>query len=137
MVAVRINEHLEAYNLLPSRKSAYRAHHSAETAVIDVHNRIVRNMDRVGHAIVLILLDMSSAFDTVDHAIHLEVLEKRFGVIGFALKWYCSNVDGRTQTIQVGSQLSATFVVHCGVPQGSVHGALKFVAYTEDPPAVI
>ena len=108
---------MEAYNLLPSRQSAYRAHQSTESAVIDVHNRILRNMDRGGHASVLVLLDLSSAFDTVDHAILLEVLEKRFGVTGIVLKWYCSYVDGRSQTFQVGSQLSATFVVHYGVPQ--------------------
>ena len=86
-------------------------------------------MDRGGHASVLLLLDLSSAFDTVDHVILIEVL--------VALKWYCSYVDGRTQTLQVGSQLSATFVVHCSVPQGSVLGALKFVAYAEDLLAVI
>ena len=111
VVAVRFNGHVEAYTLLPSRQSAYRAHHSTETAVIDVHNRIVRNMNRDGHASYL-----SSAFDTVDHTILLEVLEKRFGVTGIALKWYCSYVDGRTQTFQVGSKRSATFVVHCSVP---------------------
>ena len=132
VVTIRFNEHVEAYNLLPSRQFAYRAHHS--TAVIDVHNRILRNMDRGGHASFLVLLDLSSAFDTVDHTIFLEV---RFGVTGIALKWYCSYIDGRTQTFQVGSQLSATFVVHCSVPRDSVLGALKFVAYTEDLPAVI
>ena len=79
MVAVRFNEHMEAYNLLLSRQSAYRSHHSTETAVIDVHNRIVHKMDRGGHASVLVLLDLVSVFDTVDHAILLEVLEKRFG----------------------------------------------------------
>ena len=77
-----------------------------KTAVIDVHSRIVRNMDRDGHASVLVLLYLSSAFDTVDHAILLKVLEKRFGVTEIAVKWYCSYVDGRTQTFQVGSQLS-------------------------------
>ena len=87
VVAVRFNEHVEAYNLLPSRQSAYRAHYSTETAVIDVHNRIVRNMDRGGHASVLVLLDLSSTFDTVDHAMRLEVLEKRFGITGIALEW--------------------------------------------------
>ena len=99
---------MEAYNLLPSRHSAYRAHHSTETALIDVNNRIVRNMDRGGHASVLVLLDLSSAFDTVDHAILLELLQKRFWVTGIALKWYCSYVDERTQTFQVCSQLSST-----------------------------
>ena len=76
-------------------------------------------MDRGGHASVLDLFDLSSAFDTVDHAIFLEVLQKRFGVTGIALEWYCSYVDGRTQTFRGESQLSATFVVHCSVPQGS------------------
>ena len=56
---------------------------------------------------------------------------------GITLKWYCSYVVERMQTFQVGSQLSAMFVVHCSVPQGSVLGALKFVTYTEDLPAVI
>ena len=62
-----------------------------------------RNMDPGGYARVLVLLDMSSTFDTVDHAILLEVLEKRFGVTGIILKWFCSYVNGRTQTFQVGS----------------------------------
>ena len=50
---------------------------------------------------------------------------------------YCSYVDGRTQTFQVSSQVSATFVVHCSLPRGSVLVAAKFVTYTEDLPAVI
>ena len=94
-------------------------------------------MDRGEHGSVLVLLDLNSAFDTIDHAILLEVHEKRFWVTGIALKWYCSYVDGRTQTFQVDSQLSAKLVVHCSIPQGSVLGALKFVIYTEDLPAVI
>ena len=88
VVAARFNEHVESHNLLPSRQLVYRAHHSTETAVIDVHNRIVRNVDRGGHVSVLVLLDMSSAFDTVDHSILLEVLAKRFGVAGISLDWF-------------------------------------------------
>ena len=74
VVAARFNEHVESHNLLPSRQSAYRAHHSTETAVIDVHNRIVLNVDRGGHVSVLVRLNLSSAFDPVDHSILLEVL---------------------------------------------------------------
>ena len=137
VVAARFNEHVESHNLLPSRQSAYRAHPSTKTAVIDVHNRIVRNVDRGGHVSVLVLLDLSSAFDAVDHSILLEVLANRFGVAGIALDWFRSYLDGRTQTLYVGAHQSATFVVHCSVPQGSVLGALKFICHTEDLPAVI
>ena len=76
---------MKSHNLLPSRQSAYRAHHLTEIAVINVHNRIVRNVDREGHVSVLVLTDPSSAFDTDDHSILLEVLAKRFGVAGIAL----------------------------------------------------
>ena len=127
VVAARFNEHVESHNLPPSRQSAYRVHDSTETAVIDVHNRIVRNVDRGGHVSVLVLLDLSSAFDTVYHSILLEVLAKRFGVAGIALDWFRSYLDGRTQTFYVGAQQSATIVVHCSVPQGSVLEALKFI----------
>ena len=109
---------------MPLRQSAYRAFHSTETAVTDVHNRLVRCVDRSGNVSVLVLVDLSSAFDIVDHAILLEVLEKRFGVAGGALSWYCSYLSERTQTYKVGSQLSGTFLVYCSVPQDSVLGAL-------------
>ena len=58
--------------LLPLRQSANRAHLFTKTAVTDVHNRLVRNVDRGGNVSALVLLDMSSAFDTVDHAILLD-----------------------------------------------------------------
>ena len=74
---------------------------------------------------------------TVDHAILFEVLAKHSGVVGIALDWVRSYLDGRTQTFYVGAQQSATFVVHCSVPQGSVLGALKFICYPKDQPAVI
>ena len=93
-------------------------------------------MDHCRNASFLVLLDLSSTFDTGDHAILFEVLEKRFRVTEITVKWYCSYVDGRMQTFQVGLQLSATFVVPCSIPQGSVLGALKFMTYTEDLPAV-
>ena len=138
VVTARFDEHVETLNLLPSRQSAHGAHHSTETAVIDVHNSIVRNVDRGGHVSVLVLLDLSSAFDTVDDASLLEVLAKRFvDVARIGLDWFRSYFDGRTQTFYVGAQQSATFVVHCSVPQGSVLGVLKFISYTEDLPAVI
>ena len=85
----------------------------------------------------MVLLDLSSAFDTVDHAIFIEVLAKHFGVAEIALDWFHSYLDGRTKTFYVEAQQSATFVVHCSVLKCSVLGALKFICYMEDLPAVM
>ena len=137
VVATRFNEHADAHDLLLLRQSAYCAHHSTETALTDIHHRLVWNVDRGGHVSALVLLDLSSAFDTVDHAILLDMLKKRFGIGGIAFKGFRSHLSDRTQTFQMGLQNSKTLVVCCSVPQGSDLGVLKFVVYTEDLPAVI
>ena len=62
------------------------------------------------------LLDLSAAFDTVDHALLLEAVEKRFGIHGTALTWYRSYLTKRTQTFQVGRERSTTFAVSFSVP---------------------
>ena len=74
---------------------------------------------------------------TVGHKILLTILEQGFGIAGLVLMWYRSYLADRTQTFQVGSESSISFVIDCSVPQGSVLGSLKFVSYTEDLPAVI
>ena len=66
MVVRRIDEHVETQHLLPDQKYAYRATYPTETAVIAVHNSIVRTIDS-GDVCALVLLDLSSAFDTADH----------------------------------------------------------------------
>ena len=100
VVAACFDEHVETHNLLPSRQSAYRAQHSTETAVIDVQNRIVRNIDRRGQVSVLVLLHLSSAFDTVYHAILLEcwqsvLVSQESSSTGFAHTW----TDGRRHSM--------------------------------------
>ena len=88
MVAAWFSEHAEIHQLLSKRQLVYRAYHSTKTAVTAVHNNLVRNVDKSGKVSVLVLLDLSSAFDTVNHKILLAVLEQRFGVTGLALDWY-------------------------------------------------
>ena len=124
-------EHSELHKLLPHRQSAYRSSHSTETAVLAVHNDLVRTIDS-GNIGALVLLDLSAAFDTVDHSIMLQVLRDRFCVEGKALEWLKSYLCDRTQTYQVKDQQSRPRKVDCGVPQRSVLGPQKFIAYTED-----
>ena len=78
------------------------------------------------------LLDLSSAFDTVDHHILLSVLQQRFGVDGMVMDWFRSYLSDRQQTHVFGGKNSMMSQVNCSVPQGSVLGPLEFIAYTED-----
>ena len=110
---------------------AYRQHHSTETAVTIVHNDIVRATD-AGLVSVLVLLDLSAAFDTVDHSVLLDVLTERFGVEKRELEWFRSYHTGRTQTFKTPSGSSGPVTLTCSVPQGSVIGPKEFIIYTED-----
>jgi len=131
VIAARFSEHFESQGLLPSCQSAYRANHSTETAITAVYDEIVRAVDS-GDMCALVLLDLSSAFDTVDHDTLLAVLHQRFGIGGVVLDWCRDYLCNRTQTFQSGPQLSGPHSVRCSVPQGSVLGPKKFIAYTED-----
>jgi len=94
----RFTEHANANNLFSPLQSAYRKHHSTETALVKIHNDIITNIDQ-GHVGALVLLDLSSAFDTVDHNLLLKILEYRFSVTDSALKWFSFYLSDRTQTI--------------------------------------
>lgn len=136
IVSARFTEHAESQNLLPCRQSAYRTHHSTETAIAAVHDEIVRAIDG-GNICALVLLDLSSAFDTVDHNTLLNVLNRRFGIKELTLDWFKSYLEDRTQTFHVGQHESGPHSVSCSVPQGSVLGPKEFVAYTEQIEEVI
>ena len=77
------------------------------------------------------LLDMSAAFDTVDHRILLERLEVSFGIKGQALAWLSSFLTDRTQVVAFGGNKSTSQTL-CGVPHGSVLGPLLFTLYSAD-----
>ena len=104
------------------------SNHSTETALIKVKNNLLMNMDK-GHVTLLVLLDLSAAFDTVDHTILLGRLQSLLGLRGNTLSWFQSYLNGRAQRISVDGTLSDKFELECGVPQGSCLGPLLFTIY--------
>ena len=98
VVASQIQCHMITNNLFPQLQSAYRSHHSPESALLKVTNDVLMNMDK-GHVSLLLLLDLSAAFDTVDHGILLQTLQRKLGVCGTALSWFKSYLEERSQRI--------------------------------------
>ncbi len=116
-------------NLLPDCVFAYRKHHSTETALIKMQSDVFAAMDKQ-RVTLLVMLDLSAAFDTVPHQGLLEnTLHKRFGFSGTALSWFKSYLSGRKQQVLIGSHLSDIFDLDCGVPQGSCLGPILFTWY--------
>ena len=122
-------DHMTANNLLERHQSAYKSHHSTETALVLVQNDILGALDR-RFGVILVLLDMSAAFDTVNHEILLSRLEQRYGMAGSVLAWMRSYLTDRSQCVYLQGGASSKTGVACGVPQGSVLGPLSFSAYT-------
>ena len=127
----QIENYLSEANLLPSHQSAYRKHHSTETALLKVCSVIISNLD-MGDCALLAFLDLSAAFDTVDKRILLERLSRSFGIDDIALKWFQSYLTNRTEYVLFNGIKSSKRVVQFGVPQGSVLSPLLFVLYTSD-----
>jgi len=114
-----------------SYQSAYRPYHSTETAVICVFNYKINSINQ-GHVGAIMLLDMSAAFDTVDHTIMLDVLSRRFGLQDEALNWLGDFLTDRSQAIHNGATEFDDVALRFGVPLGSVIGLRSFIEYAED-----
>ena len=130
IVLAQIFQHVNNNDLLPHNQSAYRAHHSTESALLKVCNDILLSLDQ-GNITVLTLLDLSAAFDTVDHDILFNTLLSHFGISGSALSWFKSYLTNRSQTVIIENQKSKSQNLQFGVPQGSVLGPILFLMYTK------
>ena len=120
---------MESHSLLEPFQSAYRKCHSTETALLRVAKDLLQASD-TGHVSILSLIDLSAAFDTIDHGILINRLHTTFGCSGKVLDWFTSYLTCRTQSVFVGHE-SAPSALKCGVPQGSVLGPLLFTLYMQ------
>ena len=128
VVASRLNHHLMVNNLQEPFQSAYRVNHSTETAMLRVQNDIIRAPGD-NKVVLLVLIDLSAAFDTVNHERLLSTLHA-IGITGKALAWFMSYLQNRSQTITISGKQSRSQQLECGVPQGSVLGPILFNVYT-------
>ena len=125
---VRIEEHLFNNALHDPFQYAYRHGHSTEIAVLKLHKDIVSGLD-IGLCTVLASLDLSTAFDNVNHDIFITRLNTEFQISGTIIQWFKSYLDARHHNVCINDDYSSSHTSSCGVPQGSVLGARMFTMY--------
>ena len=116
LAATQLNQHLSTNGLYSEMQSTYRANYSTETALVRVCNDINMALD-IHKEVILVLLDLSSAFDMIDHEILITRLADSFGIRGTVLRWIKSYLYNRTQSIVIGDVQSVISPIDCGVPQ--------------------
>ena len=124
----QFNQHCQENSLVLEYQSAYRKNHSCETSLVKLVNDILWNMDRQ-LVTAIVIIDLSTAFDTVDHNLLLDVLENRFGITGTARRWYASYLQPRIFRVLVGKEESQPRQLDYSVPQGRIQRTFLFVAY--------
>lgn len=124
----QLQSHIQTNCLLPDYQSSYRANYSTETVLLKLCDDIWQSMER-GNATSMVALDLSAAFDTVNHSILCSVLEKRFGIKGTALEWTKEYLKDRCFQVQINSVLSDPININYSVPQGSILGPVFFTCY--------
>ena len=119
LVLCRVMDHLNRHNFLPQHQSASSQHHSTETAVLRVSLDLL-SVAGAGQMSLLVPLDLSAVFDTVDHDILLGRLETSFGFMCCAVSWFRSYLADRSFSADCGELASSFTSITCGSSQGSV-----------------
>ncbi len=124
-VFYQISPYLNTTNTFDKFQSGFRALHSTDSALLKVHNNILLSLDS-GSCAILVLLNLSTAFDTIDRDILLKRLEGEVGLQGLVLKWFTSYLTERTFSVKLGNCSSSPAPIKCAIPQGSILGPLLF-----------
>ena len=128
----QLMEYLNENNLLSDVQSGYRKNHSCETAITRIHNDLLSFPDKTPHNALLILLDLSAAFDTLNHELLLKILKDTYGLTDTVLLWFQSYLSMRSFKVKIKRTLSGKCFVTIGIPQGSILGPLLFILFTKD-----
>ena len=134
VVESRIDVHMDKNGLHSPNHYAYKANHSTELLLTKVSNDLLLACDNKTPTLVM-FLDLSAAFDTVDQDRLLQILHDDVGVRDVALKWFESYLRGRTQKVKIGDVYSEEVGLDFGVTQGSILGPKLFNIYTKPFPA--
>ena len=134
-ILLQLTDHLNNNDLWGTYQSAYKKFHSCETAITKIFDEILNEKDQ-GNDTILLLLDLSAAFDTIDHDILLSRLKVKFGISGTVLKMIQkmiqSYLSDRSFYVVTGKARSNVRDLKYGVPQGSILGPILFILYTQD-----
>ena len=135
VIFLQLVEYLDTNGLLHPNHHGSRQHHNTATALIQMYDQWLEDVED-GNMVGVMMIDLSAAFDMVDHALLLGKLEL-FGLDEKALRWVASYLSQRYQSVCVDGCMSPPLPVECGVPQGSILGPLFYVLFTSDIPDLV